>query len=146
MFPGWLVIQVNLRCEHFLKLWRVSGDRVDAVAAVLRRGDLFTARIQYSYPDGRTKSWDWRSRTGTLLTGREVVRCIRSIDRGFRAIPGVHVRIDFPQSASREEQMVILMDYGLLRVVADHATAGNADLIIGADAELPHTDVGGTGN
>jgi hypothetical protein len=140
------VIQVNLRCEHFLKLWRVSGDRVDAVAAVLRRGEAFTARIQYSYPDGRTKSWDWRSRTGPLLTGREIVRCIASIDRGFRAIPGVHVRIDFPQSASREEQMVILMDYGLLRIVADRAAETTDQFITGADATLPDTDMDGVAN
>lgn len=137
------MIQVNLRCEHFLKLWRVSGDRVDAVAAVLRRGDLFIARIHYRYPDGRTKSWDWRARGGTYLTGREAVRCITSIDRGFRRIPGVHVRIDFPQSASREEQMVILMDYGLLRVISDDAVGAAVEIIEGADADLPAADADG---
>ena len=134
------MIQVDLRSEQFLKLWRVSGDRVDAVAAVLRRGDHFTARIHYRYPDGRTKSWDWRSKSGTLLTGREIVRCIRGIDRGFRRIPGVHVRIDFPQSASREEQMVILMDYGLLRLVTDHPGDSSVQHITGADEGIPDTD------
>ncbi len=101
---------------------------------------MFTARIHYGYPDGRTKSWDWRSRTGALLTGREIVRCISGIDRGFRRIPGVHVRIDFPQNASREEQMVILMDYGLLRLVADRAAATDVGEINGADAQLPDAD------
>lgn len=137
------MIQVDLRSEHFLKLWRVSGDRVDAVAAILRRGELFTARIHYRYPDGHTKSWTWLSHTGTLLTGREIVRCIGSIDRGFRAIPGVHVRIDFPQSASREEQMVILMDYGLLRLFTDTAADDDAHLLHGIDARLPDTGIGG---
>ncbi len=31
------------------------------------------------------------------------------------------MRIDFPQNASREEQMVILMDYGLFRIFEDMA-------------------------
>ena len=96
-----------------MKLWRVSGDRVEATAAIIRRGEQFTAAVHYQYADGRTRSWRWRARDGSYLSGREIVRCMNSIDRGFRSIPGVHVRIDFPQDASREEQMVILMDYGL---------------------------------
>jgi hypothetical protein len=144
--PGRFVIQVDLRSEHFLKLWRVSGDRVDAVAAILRRSEMFTARVHYRYPDGRTKSWTWRSHTGTLLTGREIVRCIGSIDRGFRAIPGVHIRIDFPQNASREEQTVILMDYGLHRLFADTAAEDDVQLLHGIDALLPDADADGVHN
>ena len=48
---------------------------------------------------------------------------MNSIDRGFRAIPGVHIRIDFPQDASREDQQVILLDYGLHRLFQDVAGA-----------------------
>lgn len=103
-----------------MKLWRVSGDRVDATAAIIRRGEEFTAAVHYRYADGRSRSWSWRPRTGgAFLTGREVVRCMNSIDRGFRAIPGVHIRIDFPQDASREDQQLILMDYGLTRLFLD---------------------------
>ena len=120
-----------------MKLWRVSGDRVDATAAIVRRGEQFTAAVHYRYADGRSRSWSWRTRHGTYLNGREVVRCINSIDRGFRAIPGVHVRIDFPQDASREEQMVILMEYGLLRLFADTASAVDGDL-----AEIDRPDAG----
>src|SRR5215218_7693452 len=104
-----------------MKLWRVSGDRVDATAAIIRRGEQFTAAVHYQYADGRSRSWRWRARDGDYLSGREIVRCMNSIDRGFRAIPGVHVRIDFPQDATREEQMVILMDYGMLRLFSDSA-------------------------
>jgi hypothetical protein len=120
-----------------MKLWRVSGDRVDATAAIIRRGEQFTAAVQYKYADGRSRAWCWRTREGTLLSGREVVRCINSIDRGFRAIPGVHVRIDFPQDASREEQIVILMEYGLHRLFADAAPAIQMDLDSGTEIDLP---------
>jgi hypothetical protein len=136
------VFQVDLRHDRFMKLWRVSGDRIDATAAVIRRGELFTAAVQYRYADGRAKSWSWRTRDGTLLNGREVVRCVNSIDRSFRAIPGVHVRIDFPQNASREEQMVILMDYGLLRLFADTAPSEEVDLLHGEEIDLPDTGSG----
>jgi hypothetical protein len=112
-----------------MKLWRVSGDRVDATAAIIRRGEEFTAAVHYRYSDGRSRSWSWRPRGGasSLLSGREIVRCINSIDRGFRAIPGVHIRIDFPQDASREEQLLILMDYGLHRIFLDEAAAVESD-------------------
>jgi hypothetical protein len=121
------VFQVDLRSDRFMKLWRVSGDRIDATAAIIRRGERFTAAVHYKYADGRSQSWSWRTRDGTYLNGREVVRCINSIDRGFRAIPGVHVRIDFPQDASREEQMLILMDYGLHRLFSDTAPSCEPD-------------------
>ena len=117
------MFQVDLRRDRFMKLWRVSGDRVDATAAVIRRGERFTAAVHYRYADGRSRSWSWRTRQGTYLTGREIVQCINSIDRGFRSIPGVHIRIDFPQDASREEQMLILLDYGLTRIFEDAAAA-----------------------
>jgi hypothetical protein len=112
-----------------MKLWRVSGDRVEATAAIIRRGEAYTATVHYRYADGRSRSWSWRPREGSFLTGREIVRCINSIDRGFRAIPGVHVRIDFPQDATHEDQMVILLDYGLHRLFAD-GTAAESDLAI----------------
>jgi len=110
------LFQIDLSRDRFMKLWRVNGDRVEATAAVIRRGRRYTAAVHYRYDDGRTKTWSWRTRKGASLTGREVVQCINSIDRGFRSIPGVHVRIDFPQESSREEQMLILMDYGLYRL------------------------------
>ena len=109
-----------------MKLWRVSGDHVEATAAVIRRGERFSAAVHYRYADGRSRSWSWRTRQGTYLTGRELVTCIHSIDRGFRAIPGVHVRIDFPQDASREEQMLILLDYGLTRIFEDATAAAES--------------------
>jgi hypothetical protein len=141
------VFNVDLRRDRFMKLWRVSGDRVDATAAIIRRGEQYTAAVHYSYADGRTRSWSWRTRDGTVLNGREVVRCINSIDRGFRAIPGVHVRIDFPQDASREEQMVILMDYGLFRLFADTAPAVEIELELAGDLEIDLPDTGtGTGS
>ena len=105
-----------------MKLWRVSGGRVDATAAIIRHGEEFTAAVHYAYADGRSRSWSWRPRHGGFLTGREIVRCMNSIDRGFRAIPGVHIRIDFPHDASHEDQVVILMDYGLHRLFLDTAT------------------------
>lgn len=113
------MFQVDLGRDSFMKLWRVSGGKVEATAAVIRRDRRYTAAVHYRYEDGRAKTWSWRTRQGTYLTGREVVQCINSIDRGFRSIPGVHVRIDFPQDASREEQMLILMDYGLTRIFED---------------------------
>jgi hypothetical protein len=121
-----------------MKLWRVSGDRLDATAAIIRRGEEFTAAVHYRYADGRSRSWSWRPRGGAdgLLSGREVVRCMNSIDRGFRAIPGVHIRIDFPQNASREEQLLILMDYGLHRIFQDEATTGESD----ASSDLRRSD------
>jgi hypothetical protein len=115
------VFQIDLRRDRFMKLWRVSGDKVEATAAVIRRDDRYTAAVHYRYADGRSRTWSWKTRDGTYLTGREIVQCINSIDRGFRSIPGVHVRIDFPHEASREEQMLILMDYGLLRLFEDSA-------------------------
>lgn len=125
-----------------MKLWRVSGDRVDATAAVIRRGEQFTAAVQYRFADGHSRSWSWRPRGGTLLSGREVVRCIHSIDKGFRSIPGVHVRIDFPQDSSREEQMLILMDYGLHRLFADSAPDESIELQDMARLDSPDPDVG----
>jgi hypothetical protein len=125
------VFQVDLQRDRFMKLWRVSGDRVDATAAVIRRGERYTAAVHYRYADGRSRSWSWRTRQGTYLSGREIVQCINSIDRGFRAIPGVHVRIDFPQDSSREEQMLILLDYGLTRLFED--TAGTAEAALALD-------------
>lgn len=124
-----------------MKLWRVSGDRVDATAAIIRRGEQFTATVHYQYADGRSRSWRWRARDGTYLSGREIVRCMNSIDRGFRAIPGVHVRIDFPQDASREEQMVILMDYGMLRLFTDTASSAERDVVDLTELDMP--DPGG---
>ena len=115
------LFQIDLRRDRFMKLWRVSGDKVEATAAVIQRSDRYTAAVHYRYADGRSRTWSWRTRDGTYLNGREIVQCINSIDRGFRAIPGVHVRIDFPHNASREEQMLILMDYGLLRLFEDSA-------------------------
>ena len=120
------MFQVDLRRDRFMKLWRVSGDHVEATAAIIRRGERFIAAVHYRYADGRSHSWSWRTRQGTFLTGREVVRCIGSIDRGFQAIPGVHVRIDFPQNASREDQMLILLDYGLTRIFEDAAAAAES--------------------
>ena len=120
-----------------MKLWRVSGDRVDATAAILRRGEEFTAAVHYRYADGRSRSWRWRARKGAYLSGREIVRCITSIDRGFRSIPGVHVRIDFPQDASREDQMVILMDYGMLRLFSDSASPDEPDHADIRELDLP---------
>ena len=116
-----MLFQIDLRRDRFMKLWRVSGDKVEATAAVIRRDERYTAAVHYRYADGRSRTWSWRTRDGTYLTGREIVLCINSIDRGFRAIPGVHVRIDFPHEASHEEQMLILMDYGLLRHFEDSA-------------------------
>jgi hypothetical protein len=136
------VFNVDLRRDRFMKLWRVSGDRVDATAAIIRRGEQYTAAVHYSYADGRSRSWSWRTRDGTILNGRQVVRCINSIDRGFRAIPGVHVRIDFPQDASREDQMVILMDYGLFRLFADTAPAVEIELELADDTEIDLPDTG----
>jgi hypothetical protein len=122
------LFQVDLRHDRFMKLWRVSGDRVDATAAIIRHGGQFTAAVHYQYADGRSRSWSWRPRGGgDFLSGREIVRCINSIDRGFRAIPGVHIRIDFPQDASREDQQVILMDYGLHRLFLDAAGSIESD-------------------
>lgn len=115
------LFQIDLSRDRFMKLWRVSGDKVEATAAVIQRADRYTAAVHYRYADGRSRTWSWRTKDGTYLTGREIVQCINSIDRGFRAIPGVHVRIDFPHNASREEQMLILMDYGLLRLFEDSA-------------------------
>ena len=131
------MFQVDLRRDRFMKLWRVSGDRVDATAAIVRRGEQFTAAVQYRYADGRTRSWSWRTRDGTMLSGREVVRCMNSIDRGFRAIPGVHIRIDFPQDASHEEQMLILMDYGLHRLFEDTSPSVELDLHESGEIDLP---------
>jgi hypothetical protein len=122
------VFQIDLQHDRFMKLWRVSGDRVDATAAVIRRGERYTAAVHYRYADGRSRSWSWRTRQGTYLNGREIVQCINSIDRSFRSIPGVHVRIDFPQDASREEQMLILLDYGLTRLFEDTASAAETAL------------------
>jgi hypothetical protein len=136
------VFQVDLRRDRFMKLWRVSGDRVEAMAAIIRRGERFTAAVHYRYADGRSRSWSWRTRDGTYLSGREVVRCMTSIDRGFRAIPGVHVRIDFPQNASREEQMVILMEYGLLRLFADSGLANELETLDPAGADPPDAGTG----
>jgi hypothetical protein len=136
------VFNVDLRRDRFMKLWRVSGDRVDATAAIIRRGEQFTAAVHYSYADGRSRSWSWRTRDGTVLNGREVVRCINSIDRGFQAIPGVHVRIDFPQNASREEQMVILMDYGLLRLFSDTASTEEIEALGSVELDLPDPGAG----
>ena len=114
-----------------MKLWRVSGDRVDATAAIIRHGEEFTAAVHYKYADGRSRSWSWRPRGGgNFLSGREIVRCMNSIDRGFRAIPGVHIRIDFPQDASREDQQVILMDYGLHRLFLDATGASESDTAV----------------
>ena len=62
---------------------------------------------------------------------------MNSIDRGFRAIPGVHVRIDFPQDASREKQMVILMDYGMLRLFTDSASIADGSVIDVTELDLP---------
>jgi hypothetical protein len=123
-----------------MNVWVGTGVRVHASAAILRRGERFTAVVHYRYADGRTKSWSWRTRDGTILTGREVVRCMNSIERGFRAIPGVHVRIDFPQNAGREEQMLILMDYGLFRLFEDAAPAIELELDVGAEIQIPDTD------
>lgn len=109
-----------------MKLWRVSGDRVEATAAIIRRGERFVAAVHYRYADGRSRRWSWRTRQGTYLTGREVVQCISTIDRGFQAMPGVHVRIDFPQNASREDQMLILLDYGLTRIFEDATAAAES--------------------
>jgi len=133
------VFQVDLQRDRFMKLWRVSGDRVDATAAVIRRGERYTAAVHYKYADGRSRSWSWRTREGTSLNGREIVQCINSIDRGFRAIPGVHVRIDFPQDSSREEQMLILLDYGLTRIFEDTAAAAESATAIDDDAAEPPT-------
>lgn len=116
------MLPVDLSHEQFMKVWRVTGDRVDATAAVVRRGSEFTATVHYRYADGRSRSWTWRPREGLYLSGRELVRCMNSIDRGFRAIPGVHIRIDFPQDASREDQTLILMEYGLHRLFLDTTT------------------------
>lgn len=115
------MLQIDLARDRLMKLWRVNGDRVEATAVVVRRGSVFTASVQYRYADGRSRTWSWRTRDGATLTGRQLVRCIESIDRGFRSIPGVQVRIDFPHDASHEEQMLILIDYGLLRLVADES-------------------------
>ena len=115
----WIVFQIDLSRDRLMKLWRVSGDRVEATGAVIRRGRRYTAAVHYRYTNGRAKTWSWRTRDGTYLNGREIVQCIRSLDRGFRSIPGVHVRIDFPHDASQEEQMLILMDYGLTRLFED---------------------------
>jgi hypothetical protein len=131
------VFQVDLRRDRFMKLWRVSGDRVDATAAILRHGEEFTAAVHYQYADGHSRSWRWRPKEGPFLSGREIVRCMTSIDRGFRSIPGVHVRIDFPQDASREEQMVILMDYGMLRLFSDAASGDEADTADIRELDLP---------
>jgi hypothetical protein len=136
------VFQVDLRRDRFMKLWRVSGDRVDATAAIIRRGEQFTAAVHYRYADGRARSWSWRTRDGTMLSGREVVRCINSIDRGFRAIPGVHVRIDFSQDAGHEEQMVILMDYGLHKIFADASPTVEIDLAESGEIDLPDAGTG----
>ncbi len=120
-----------------MKLWRVSGDRVDATAAIIRRGEQFTAAVHYQYADGRSRSWRGRAREGAYRSGREIVGGMNSLDRGFRAIPGVHVRIDFPQDASREEQMVILMDYGMLRLFTDSASASNGGVLDMTELDLP---------
>jgi hypothetical protein len=129
--------QVDLSRDRFMKLWRVSGDRVEATAAIIRHGEQFTAAVHYQYADGHSRSWRWRAKDGGYLTGREIVRCMNTIDRGFRSIPGVHVRIDFPQNATREEQMVILMDYGLLRLFTDAASPESADIADLAELDLP---------
>ena len=106
-----------------MKLWRVRGVGVDATAAVVQRGRRYTATVDYRYADGRSKRCSWRTREGIYLTGREIVRCINSIDRGFRAIPGLHIRIDFPHDASREEQTHVLTNYGLGSWIEDRRDA-----------------------
>ena len=131
------LFQVDLSRDRFMKLWRVNGDRVEATGAVIRRGERYTAAVHYRYSDGRAKTWSWRTRDGTYLTGREVVQCITSLDRGFRSIPGVHVRIDFPHDATREDQMLALLDYGLLGLFEEQDLSGSESNPEVADSAAP---------
>ena len=136
----WIVFQIDLSRDRLMKLWRVSGDRVEATGAVIRRGRRYTAAVHYRYTNGRAKTWSWRTRDGTYLNGREIVQCISGLDRGFRSIPGVHVRIDFPHDASHEEQMLILMDYGLTRLFEDSWLAEPDREVALTEQRRPTTD------
>lgn len=104
-----------------MKLWRVRSDRLEATAAVLRRGQRYMAAVHYRYPDGSSRSWMWRTNHGVRLSGRELVQCVTSIDRGLKATPGIHMRIDFPIDSDRDAQREILQSYGLYTIFADAA-------------------------
>ena len=131
------LFRIDLSRDRFMKLWRVSGDRVEATGAVIRRGERYTAAVHSRDSDGRAKTWSWRTRDGTYLSGREVVQCITSLDRGFRSIPGVHVRIDFPHGATREDQMLALLDYGLLGLFEEQDLVGSESNPEVADSAAP---------
>lgn len=108
---------VDLRQDRFMKVWRLTGDKVQATAAVIRRPRGFTAAIRYAITDGRARTWSWRGQQGALLTDREAALSILSIDRRFKTMPGTYLRVDFPQGSNRADQVVILMEYGLLELV-----------------------------
>lgn len=113
------MIQVDLRQERFLKVWRVSGDSVEATAAVIRqRHGGFSAAIHYVTPHGRTRTWRWPAKNRPL-SGRELVQSVFSIERGFKSIPGMHVRVDFPVDSNHADQVVLLMEYGLVDLVSE---------------------------
>lgn len=116
------MLKVDLCRDRFLKVWRVSGESVEATAAVIQRGGGYCASIHYQYPDGRHKTLVWRTRKGTLLTGRDVVLCINSIEKSFQHIPGTRLRVDFPPGATQEDQVLMLMEFGLLKALEEADT------------------------
>ncbi|MBI4491914.1 MAG: hypothetical protein HY690_03875 [Chloroflexi bacterium] len=108
------MFDVDLRRDRFIKVWRVTSGSVEATAAVIRRPHGFSAAVHCALPDGGIRTWRWPGQQGSLLTDREAVLSIFGIDRDFTSLPGTHVRIDFPQGSSHADQVVILMEYGLL--------------------------------
>ena len=138
---------VDLRRDRFVKVWRVTGNGLEATAAVVQRGRGFRAAAECVFSDGRRRSITWHSRCTArpgddpaLLTGREAVLCINQIDRTFRALPGTHVRIDFPAGSTREDQMIILMEYGLTSLVEHGSEAQPGTLEddpLGLDCDAP---------
>jgi hypothetical protein len=116
------VFEVDLRNERFLKVWRVSNDKLDATAAIVRGRAGYTARFHYSTSQGSCGTWKWPD-ARRELSEREMVQSAVTFERRFRALaPNGYERIDFPHGSNRSEQMVLLMDYGLAHLLREGAT------------------------
>lgn len=111
------MFEVDLRYERFVKVWRIDTEQVKATAAVIRRGDRYSAAFHYRTSQGNSCLWRWPG-SGGSLSERELVQSILSIERSFQSAPTAYERIDFPHDSTRAEQMVLLMDHGLLHLVA----------------------------
>ena len=113
---------LDLRRHRLIKLWRVTGAEGEITVLVVRSMEgEYVGFARFDIVGVGRRIAAWRGQRGRALSEREGVHLIYAIERVVSDLPGVRLRIDVPFDVSEEQQVLILLDQGLIEFLAPAA-------------------------